>query len=1053
MPWVYSVSSSTPPTYTWSGVNTLNQHCAKVNIPYNGAITQLKVYAAGNGSAVDTRLVLWTVGGAALAQSSTFSMASGSQSPGGQAWNTKSITPYAVSAGNFWVGLYRDPAGGHIFGTTSSGAADDGYRKDNTAGFPAVASMSGYSTHSGREPYVGAFYITSPANQSSQSASRVTDNNISISWYRNADSDQPYYNQYVQRWDNVSGSWSTVHTITTDYTSNGSQSWSDTTTVANRKYRYRIYADNTAGNSSYVYTSYVYTTPDDPSSASVSRVSDTNQSLSWTNASYASDVATGIKVQRYDNVSGNWYAIATLGVVTSYSNTTTVANKRYRYRIYAYNAAGNSGYAYTDYIRTTPAAPSNVVGTRVGSNVEVTWDDNATAETNQTIQRKTSSDGVSWTSYSTLSSSIATDTESYTDTSPANYNKYQVRADCTDPTLNSDYEESNEVVIIQPPDQPSGLTPTDSTAFDGDEAKTFEWTHNPNDGTDQEKFSLKIKISGGTYPKEIDNFSDYSEWTASGSDLADDETNVVTGLGNSVSMADSDDTGSTISMYKAISSIDLTEFDDASASDTSDLISLLVYVSDVSYFSDLTLKLGDDASNYYYTNVDPSASWSNGWNTLVVAKSAFSSTGSPTGWDDISYIRIDVTTENNASGENVSVQYLQLADVTDYTSYAGDMFVQYHEIESAVESLSLMAESLQNGNTFDWQVKTWGQATTGGTYSDGSSDWSDSSTFVASDTPVGTITDPTEVADYGYSSLEVDWDYTQADSSNQVEYLCKLYDEYDVLLETQSQQSEIATGGSDTATFDYVLENSTTYKVTLQVKSAAGLWSEETAVEFDTDFYVPPTPTISLELDEDVGGINITITNPSPVGDEVEAVYNKVYRSVDDGDWELIIDNVDINTTVTDYTAGIGNNNNYYVSAISATPSSANSSESDLDVEMTGYYFINGGNGYEDYIKLRGDTSIDTKFGRDTAVKHYHGRYYPLKNQGENLFTIINFSCDLPKTDYETIKSIIETSGNHFFRSYEGTHLQCSITNSGKQKKDNAAYQFSCTIERVDSSG
>ena len=957
MPWLYSNTNypSTPASYEWRGNNLYNQHCAAIgSIPANATIRQLRVYAAARSSTVSTRLCLWSSGSSNLRQSSTFSMAVGSESGGGQYWYTKDISDYKyTSGGTLWVGLYRNPVGGHIFGRPSSPGAS-AYQKTNTSGFPSVASMSGYSTDSGDEVTVGLFYIEAPAAVSSVSVSRVSDSQQNITWSNNNTTNEPY---------------------------------------------------------------------------------------------------DSVKVYRWDNVSGNYYLKATLsGSAESYNDTTTVANRRYRYTVRAYNTSGYSSYAYSDYIRTTPASPSNVVGTRVGSNAEITWDDNATAETNQTIQRKTSTDGVSWSSYSTLSSVIATDTESYTDTSPANYNQYQVRADCTDPTLHSDYEESNEVVIIQPPDQPSGLTPTDSTAFDADEAKTFEWTHNPNDGTDQEKFSLKIKISGGTYPKEIDNFSDYSEWTASGCDIADDTTNVVTGLGNSVSSNDSDDTGSTVSIYKSVSNYDLTEFDDASASDTSDLIVLLAYCSDVTKFNDLTLKLGDDASNYYYTSVDPSASWSNGWNQLAVAKSAFSSTGSPVGWDDIDYIRIDITTENTASAENISVQYLQLAKVTDFTSYAGDMFVQYHEIESSTESLSIIAESFQNGNTFDWQVKTWGQATSGGTYSDGSSDWSDSSTFVASDTPIGTITDPTEVSDYGYSSLSVDWDYTQADSSNQVEYLCKLYDSNDVLLETQSQQSEIATGNSDTATFDYVLENSTTYTVTLQVKSAAGLWSEETEVEFDTDFYVPPTPTIAIELDETIGGINITITNPSPTGDEVEAVYNKVYRSVDDGDWELIdgLDEVSLNTTVTDYTCGIGNNNNYYVQAISETPSSANSSESDLDVLMTGYYFINGGNNYEDYIKLRGDTSLSEQFGRETKNKKYYGRDYPVKHEGENLTQIIIFSCDLPKTDYTTIKSIIETVGNHFWRSYEGDCFKCSITNPQKKNKDNEAYQFFCTIERVD---
>lgn len=953
MPWVYSVDGGTPPTYTYSQVNTLNQHCAKVNIPSNGAITQLKVYAAGRLAAVSTRLVLWSVGGAVLAQSSTFSMAQGTESGGGQAWQTKSITAEVVSSGNYWVGLYRNPTGGHIFGTVSSG--EDAYRKTNTSGFPSVQSMSGYSTHSGRECYVGAFYITAPDAPSSCTVSRVSDSQQNVTWSNNSDSDQPYDSIKVERWNNISSSWSQIASIS--------------------------------------------------------------------------------------------------GSSTSYNDTTTTSNRQYRYRVRAYNSAGYSSYSTSSYIRTTPASPSSVVATRVSTNVQITWNDNATAETSQSIYRNTSSDGVSWAGYSLLDDTITTDTESYIDTSPANYNYYKVSADCTDPTLSSSLTESNQVIVVQPPEQPSGLSPTGSEAFDSGSAKDFSWTHNPNDGTSQEKFSLHLKKSSGTYPKEIDNFSDYSEWTSADT-LADDTTNVVTGLNNSVKIADSDDTGSTISMDKSITTIDLTEFDDASASDTSDLISFLVYISDKTLFNDLTLKLGDDASNYYYSSIDPSSSLEDGWNRIDVAKSAFSSTGSPTGWDDITYVRFDVTTENNASAEYISFQYLQLAKVTDFTSYAGTKFVQFNEIESSTESLSIDADTFINGYSFDWVVKTWGEATSGGTYSDGSSDFSDTSTIVASETPTVTITDPTAVSDYGYSSLSLDWDYSQNDSKNQTHYIAYLYDSSDTLLETIADSSNIADGESDTATFENTsLENGETYTVKLKVKSSAGLWSELAEVEFDVDFFVPATPTFSLELDESVGGVNITIVNPSATPPEIDAVYNRVYRQVDSGEWELAIDNVDLNTTVTDYIPSIGGNTNYYVQAVSAIPSVANSSEDDIDILLTGYFFLNGGDGYGDYIKLSGDISIDENRNRQTAVKKYHGRTYGVKKQSANKIHTIKFSCNLPKTDYDAFFDIVETVGNHFFRDWNGRYFEIAILDAKDSSKDQNNYSITCLFERVDSNG
>lgn len=1046
-----------------------------------------------------------------LKQTSTFTMAVGSLSGGGQDWHTKDISDYKfTTGGTLWVGLYRNPSGGHIFGRPSSPGAS-AYQKTNTSSFPSVSSMSGYSTDSGDEVSVGLFYIEAPAAVSSVSVSRVSDNQQNLTWSNNNTTDEPY--------DNV-------------------------------------------------------------------------------------------MVYRYDNVTGSYILKATLsGSTESYNDTTTIANRRYRYYVKAYNTSGYSSATYSDYIRTTPAAPSSVVAARSGNNVVITWNDNSGIETNQTIQRNTSTDGVTWAGYADLDTGISSNTETYTDTSPANYNYYKVRADCTDPTLHSAYTESNLIIVIQPPDQPSGLLPTDSSAIDGDDANTFSWTHNPLDSTPQSKFSLKVKVQSGIYPKEIEKFDDNTDWTASGATLADDTTNIVTGLGTSVSMADSDDTGSTISMYQTISTIDLTEFDDASASDTADLISLLVYVSDVSYFTDLTLKLGDDNTDNYSTNVDPSASWSNGWNTLTVAKSAFSTNGTPAGWDDITYVRLDATTANNASSENLSFQYLQLAKVTNYTSYAGNMFVQYHEITSLTESLSLIAESFQNGYTFEWQVKTWGQHATAG-------DWSDTATFVASTTPVATITDPSAVSNYVYSSLELDWDYTQPDSSNQTEYVAYLYNSDDTLLETLIAQSEKADGESDTATFTTALENNSTYTAKLKVKSAAGLWSELAEVEFDTVFLAPTTPTITVTENAEIGGVNIAIVNPDVVvnyennseqdtyinltnsttnyndngqldllddtaggtdvsiilldfdlsefdGDTIvsanlylyretaltpgidsavnyiktawdettvtygsiptldttdyddhthsageteiwdvatlvqgvadgsitdyegmaivatttdgsadyfydstvtdsepelvveisprnaETSYNKIYRSVAGGDWELVDTDISKNTTIIDYIPNIGGNTNYYCEAVSTLPSSTLSTEIDIDINQTGYFYINGGSSYEDYSKLYGDIIINENRGRETALKKYYGRSYPVKFEGENLNHGLKFECELPKTEYSNLFSIIETAGNHFFRDWNGRYFEVAIINPRVISKTNNSYQFSCQLERV----
>lgn len=774
MPWVYSVSSSTPPSYTWSGLNTLNQHCAKVNIPSAGAITQLKVYAAGNGASVSTRLALWSVGGSTLAQTSTFTMASGSQSAGGQYWYTKDITAKVVSSGNYWVGLYRNPSGGHIFGTTSSGAADDGYRKTNTSAFPSISSMSGYDTHSGREPYVAAFYITAPSAQTSLSVSRNSDTSQTISWTRNSSTDQPYTKQYLYRYDN------------------------------------------------------------------------------WT---------------------GSYYLKATLsGSATSYTDTTTLSDRYYKYKIRAWNAAGYSSYSNEDDINTTPSEPADVEAYREGTTIVIYWNDEAHNESGFTIQRKTSTDGTTWTSYSTLSSSIAANAEEYTDTSPANYNQYQIRSDTTTPNaLHSTYSESNIVQSLVPPNPPTNLSPDNFEGIDIAGAIPITWQHNPIDGSKQTYFSIRFREYGGAWSLYINKYA------------------------------------------------------------------------------------------------------------------------------------------REASYSNVSTASFTVGQ-------------------------------------WEYEVRTWGAATTDGSDGTGASEYSDTASFYLSTAPTATLTQPNGVDDYPYSLLTVNWDFYQAESNDQIEYICKLYDENDILLETKSASSD-----ATSVVFLYNLENATNYKVTIQVKELTGLWSDETYVEFTTDFYVPATPTFTLETDTDKGAVNIEITNPTPEGDEVETVYNQLYRSLDDGaTWVLALTDIPPNTTVTDYIPSVSGNTYYKVVAVSSIPSTAESTSDYVTMNITGRYFINNGEDYDQYINLRGDTSVVEDISIDTEIISFEGRTYPVKYQGSQINHIITFGCDLPYEDKETLDNIIVTTGNMFYRDFLGRYFLVSIFNPKFTRKDNSAYQFTCTLVRVE---
>jgi len=142
----------------------------------------------------------------------------------------------------------------------------------------------------------------------------------------------------------------------------------------------------------------------------------------------------GFRVERSpDGVSG-WSEVASLPENTeSYSDTGLADNTTYYYRVYAWNAVGDSGSSNVDSATTdeivpitVPNAPTGLQATATGStSVDLTWTDNADNETGFWVQR--SPDGVS---FSTIANIGSENTESYTDdtASPDTTYYYQVLA-------------------------------------------------------------------------------------------------------------------------------------------------------------------------------------------------------------------------------------------------------------------------------------------------------------------------------------------------------------------------------------------------------------------------------------------------------------------------------------------------------------------------------------------------------------------------------------------------------------------------------------------------
>lgn len=149
-------------------------------------------------------------------------------------------------------------------------------------------------------------------------------------------------------------------------------------------------------------------------------------SLHWTDTA---DNESGFKIERCQNKGcSNFVEIATVAAdVTDYQDTGLQANMRYRYRVRAYNDAGNSPYSNKANITTPPAppnAPSDLKATVITKKqIRLTWTDNSDNEKRFRIER---CQGVDCTNFAGITN-VKANVNSFSDNSVRRNTTYRYR--------------------------------------------------------------------------------------------------------------------------------------------------------------------------------------------------------------------------------------------------------------------------------------------------------------------------------------------------------------------------------------------------------------------------------------------------------------------------------------------------------------------------------------------------------------------------------------------------------------------------------------------------
>jgi hypothetical protein len=340
---------------------------------------------------------------------------------------------------------------------------------------------------------------TTPATPSNCT---VTANGVTgtiVNWTNGASTLNGYgYNSVLQRSVN-GGAYATIATLGAGVTS-----YSDTGLNPGDVYQYQVYAQSTtepslASPSTTSPTIQLQQAPAAPTALTLTRNSDTSFTLAWTDNPNG-DVApyNSITVQRWDNVSNTWSTVASLaGTAATLTDTATVVNRRYQWRVRAENAAGPSAWTTTEFTQTTPTGPTiTTVRAVAGGGVQVVWTNNVSYST-YTIGVRYYENGVLVDD----TISVASGTTSYTVTGvdlSASY-KFSVRAVSTvGANLDSGWVDSAEIPASTVPNAPSLLAP-DGAVIDLALDQVFSWQHNPSvDASEQTSFEIQYSSDGGT---------------------------------------------------------------------------------------------------------------------------------------------------------------------------------------------------------------------------------------------------------------------------------------------------------------------------------------------------------------------------------------------------------------------------------------------------------------------------------------------------------------------------------------------------------------------------
>jgi hypothetical protein len=247
------------------------------------------------------------------------------------------------------------------------------------------------------------------------------------------------------------------------------------------------------------------------------------------------------------------------------------------------------------------------------------------------------------------------------------------------------------------------------------------------------------------------------------------------------------------------------------------------------------------------------------------------------GFDATQAAEFDWTFHDPDPLDTQSAFQMQIIRVSD-----GVTVIDTGQVASTLQKGFLGPNTLVNGTTYQWQVRTWDNNNAVGPYSARGQ-------FTCTAAPTALVTSPANGASVTNNRLTIKWSYSSPNNLAQQTYRLQLFILSSVVFDT----GVVTDANARSATLNYTLLNNTVYTIVLTVTDTNGTANAPVNSYFGTNFSLPLAPSLTATPDPANGRVILTPSNP--VADPAHATPTTVElfrRRLGDTTWTRIVKGV-----------------------------------------------------------------------------------------------------------------------------------------------------------------